>query len=229
MTRKEQLEKQLRELKEKRKKYQMMAENADVYQHSTKILLNSAYGAFGSAFYPLYDIDIAESTTIGGKTATQEMVRYVNKYMNNLQGTENEEFIVAGDTDSVDGSSVVTIDGKTAEDLFNLYKNKVMITVLASHKSLEYWPEVIDFIEHEKNTNEKINEFTYSLNGKSKIKNIQRHKVNKAKYKISIDEREVIMTGDHSIMVYRDGQVIECKPSEIKQTDYLLKRKDEYK
>ena len=24
-----------------------------------------------------------------------------------------------------------------------------MITVLASHKSLEYWPEVIDFVEHE--------------------------------------------------------------------------------
>lgn len=229
MTRKEQLEQQLKQLKEKRAYYEMMAENADVYQHSTKILLNSAYGAFGSVFYPLYDIDIAESTTIGGKTATQEMVHYVNEYMNKLQHTENEEFIVAGDTDSVDGSSVVTIDGKTVEKLFNEYKNKVMITVLASHKSLEYWPEVIDFVEHEKNTNEKINEYTYSLNGKSRIKNIQRHKVNKSKYKITIDEKEVIMTGDHSVMIYRDGQIMECKPSEIKTTDYLLKRKNENK
>lgn len=33
------------------------------------------------------------------------------------------------------------------------------------------------------------------------------------------------MTGDHSIMIYRDGQIIECKPGEIKETDYLLKRK----
>lgn len=229
MTRKEQLEQQLKQLKEKRAYYEMMAENADVYQHSTKILLNSAYGAFGSVFYPLYDIDIAESTTIGGKTATQEMVRYVNEYMNNLQGTQNEEFIVAGDTDSVDGTSVVTIDGKTVEELFNEYKDKIIVTVLASNKSMEYWPEVIDFLEQEKITNDSFKEYTYSLNGKTRIKNIQRHRVNKSKYKITIDNNEVIMTGDHSVMIYRDGQIIECKPSEIKSTDYLLNRKNENK
>ena len=30
------------------------------------------------------------------------------------------------------------------------------------------------------------------------------------------------ITEDHSIMIYRDGQVIECKPNEIKNSDYLI-------
>lgn len=227
---KEKLKKQLEELKEKRKQYQLLAENADVYQHSIKILLNSAYGVFGSIYYPLYDIDIAESTTIGGKTATQEMVRYVNQYMNNLQNTDNEEFIIAGDTDSVSKDSIVTCDGKTAEELFNKYKDKIIINVLASNKDLNYWPEVIDFIEHEKTMNEQFNEYTYTLNGKSRIKNIQRHKVNKPQFKITIDDEiELKLTGDHSVMVCRNNKIIECKPSEILPSDYLLIKRKEFK
>jgi hypothetical protein len=109
---KELLKKQLEELKKKKEEYELKADNYNVMQLAYKTLLNSSYGAFGSIYYPLYDIDIAESTTIGGKTATKEMVRYVNNYMNNLQHTANEEFVIAGDTDSVFSDALIFANDK---------------------------------------------------------------------------------------------------------------------
>lgn len=64
------------------------------------------------------------------------MLRYVNQYMNKLQNTENEEFIVVGDTDYVHKDSIIIYDEKTAEELFNKYKDKITITVIASNKDL---------------------------------------------------------------------------------------------
>ena len=64
-----------------------------------------------------------------------------------------------------------------------------------------------------------------TLNGKTKIKSISRHKVNKDKWKISIDDKDVEITSDHSIMIYRDGKIIECRAEDIRDTDMLLKRK----
>ena len=223
METKEKLEEQLALLKEKRKEYEIKAENCDVLQIALKLVLNSAYGAFGSVYYPLYDIDIAESTTIGGKTATLEMVKYVNQYMNKLQGTENEEFIVAGDTDSVFSSAKVSIDGKTIKELYDKYNLIIKHKIIRKNDiNPNYWTEIIDLEEYCKNNKIENTEYTYSLNGKTKIKNITRHKVNKEKYKITIDNNILEITGDHSIMIYRDGKVIECKPGEIKNTDYLL-------
>jgi intein/homing endonuclease len=64
---------------------------------------------------------------------------------------------------------------------------------------------------------------TRSINGLTNIKNVSRHKVSKHQYKISIENKDSLkITEDHSIMVYRDGEVIECKPNEIKNTDYLI-------
>ena len=56
--------------------------------------------------------------------------------MHKLQNTENEKFIVAGDNDYVHKDSLIIYDGKTAEELFNKYKDKITITVIASNKDL---------------------------------------------------------------------------------------------
>ena len=41
-------------------------------------------------------------------------------------------------------------------------------------------------------------------------------------YKITIDDKEVICTEDHSIMVKRDNKILSIKPNEIQKTDSLL-------
>jgi intein/homing endonuclease len=60
------------------------------------------------------------------------------------------------------------------------------------------------------------------------INYIYRHKVSKEKWKIT-DEfgHEVFVTGDHSIMVERNGALLEVKPSEINfETDFLITIKE---
>jgi len=212
MKNKEVLLKQLEELKKKKAEYELKADNYNIMQLAYKMLLNSSYGAFGSVYYPLYDIDIAESTTIGGKTATKEMVRYVNNYMNKLQETANEEFIVAGDTDSVDCNALIYINGKKEriEDVYDKINLNCDSVKLLNGTELLF---------------PKNNIKTLSLNGETKIENISRHKVSKGKWKISIDNDEIIFTEDHSVMVYRNGEIIECKPKDILNTDFLLKKK----
>ena len=68
-----------------------------------------------------------------------------------------------------------------------------------------------------------------SINGLTNIKNISRHKVTKDRWKISVKDKVIQTTGDHSIMVYRDGNVVEVRPEDIRQTDYLIVKKDNSK
>jgi hypothetical protein len=61
------------------------------------------------------------------------------------------------------------------------------------------------------------------------VKRIIRHKVSKAKWKLKTKlGKEVIVTNDHSMIVFRDGDQIEVKPSEILKTDKILIIKGDY-
>ena len=68
------------------------------------------------------------------------------------------------------------------------------------------------------------NYLTDSISGdKTLIKNISRHKVTKDKWEITVPGfNTLLLTADHSIIVYRDGKLIECKPYEILESDYLV-------
>ena len=127
---KEELINKINELKKEKDKLKELANVQDLRQHAFKIFLNSSYGALGSAFYPCFDLDNAEAVTLSGQSITREMVRYTNEYLNNLAGSENEEFVVAGDTDSVSGTSLITINGIkfTIEEIFNLFPVKNFTT-----------------------------------------------------------------------------------------------------
>lgn len=65
-----------------------------------------------------------------------------------------------------------------------------------------------------------------SINGLTNIKNISRHKVTKDKWKVSVGDKTIYTTCDHSIMVYRNGNVIEVRPEDIKESDCLIVKKD---
>ena len=56
------------------------------------------------------------------------------------------------------------------------------------------------------------------------IKYIMRHKVSKAKFKITSESgKEIIVTGDHSCMVYRNGKQLTIKAKDINpETDKLV-------
>jgi hypothetical protein len=66
-----------------------------------KIALNSAYGAIGNQYFRFYDIRIAEAVTYSGQLSIRWIEIALNKYLNELMKTEDVDYILASDTDSV--------------------------------------------------------------------------------------------------------------------------------
>ena len=70
-------------------------------QMAIKILLNSLYGALGNKYFRYFDLRVAEGITLTGQTVIRWAERSVNEFMNKIVGTENEDYVIAIDTDSV--------------------------------------------------------------------------------------------------------------------------------
>ena len=70
-------------------------------QMARKISLNSAYGAIGNQYFRYYDLAIAEGITKAGQLSIRWIEKDINKYLNKLLGTINEDFVIASDTDSI--------------------------------------------------------------------------------------------------------------------------------
>ena len=70
-------------------------------QMALKIALNSAYGAIGNQYFRFYDIRIAEAVTYSGQLSIRWIEIALNKYLNELLKTEDIDYILASDTDSV--------------------------------------------------------------------------------------------------------------------------------
>ena len=73
----------------------------DNMQMAKKIQLNSAYGALGNEFFRWFDIKYAESITLSGQLSIRWMEKHINEYLNKLLETEDLDYVVAVDTDSM--------------------------------------------------------------------------------------------------------------------------------
>jgi len=76
-------------------------------QMAKKISLNSAYGAIGNVWFRYYELLLAEAITTSGQLSIRWIERSLNKYLNNLLGTDKHDYVLASDTDSV----YITFDG----------------------------------------------------------------------------------------------------------------------
>ncbi len=70
-------------------------------QMAKKISLNSAYGAIGNQYFRYFDVKQAEAITLGGQLSIRWVERDVNKFMNKILNTNNVNYVVASDTDSI--------------------------------------------------------------------------------------------------------------------------------
>ena len=70
-------------------------------QLAKKIQLNSAYGALSNAFFRWFDNRLAESITKAGQFSIRWMERKINQYLNKILNTENVDYVLAIDTDSM--------------------------------------------------------------------------------------------------------------------------------
>jgi len=73
----------------------------DNMQMARKIQLNSAYGALGNQYFRFFDVRCAEAITTGGQLSTRWVERDVNEYLNRILKTEDKDYVIASDTDSI--------------------------------------------------------------------------------------------------------------------------------
>jgi len=71
------------------------------HQMNLKIALNSAYGALGNQWFRFYDVRNAEAVSVAGQLAIRWAENAVNKFLNKVLETENEDYVLASDTDSL--------------------------------------------------------------------------------------------------------------------------------
>ena len=70
-------------------------------QLAKKVTLNSAYGAIGNPYFRWYDIRIAEAITMSGQIAIRWIEHKLNDLLNEVLKTENVDYVIASDTDSI--------------------------------------------------------------------------------------------------------------------------------
>ena len=73
----------------------------DNLQLAKKVSLNSAYGALGSQYFRFYDLRMALGVTTAGQLSIRWIEAKINQWMNKILGTENEDYVIASDTDSI--------------------------------------------------------------------------------------------------------------------------------
>lgn len=72
----------------------------NVFQEAIKILMNSLYGSMCNEYFRYNNIDIAEAITQTGQTVVQTAENALNKYVNDILGSDKIDYTVFSDTDS---------------------------------------------------------------------------------------------------------------------------------
>jgi len=70
-------------------------------QMAKKISLNSAYGAIGNQYFRYYKLANAEAITLSGQVSIRWIENKMNGYINKILGTEEVDYVIASDTDSI--------------------------------------------------------------------------------------------------------------------------------
>ena len=110
-------------------------------QMAKKISLNSAYGAIGNQYFRYYKLENAEAITLSGQVSIRWIENKMNGYLNNLLSTEDVDYVIASDTDSIylnlgplvdkffasksgDKAAIVSILDQICEDKFEPFIEK---------------------------------------------------------------------------------------------------------
>ncbi|CAB4162468.1 PolB DNA polymerase elongation subunit (family B) [uncultured Caudovirales phage] len=70
-------------------------------QMAKKIQLNSAYGALANIWFRWFNFNHAEAITTSGQLSIRWIEKKINEYMNKMLKTDNMDYVIASDTDSI--------------------------------------------------------------------------------------------------------------------------------
>lgn len=210
------------------------------FEQAMKLLGNSIYGGSSHVAFYWFNLDMANDITGEARNLIHKMESHIPKFLNEewgkltdvhnkmnikinqsrlndiLKNGGNLAEIIYGDTDSclsITNLKILDDDNKrviTIEDFYNENIGKDAGSTLAGHESVSTNSKVLNWSEEKG--------LYYG-----KIKRIIRHKVNKSKWKLKTKSgKEIIVTNDHSMIVFRNGKKLKIKPKDILKTDKIL-------
>ena len=230
----------LEELKKLREEVQELRDEYTLLELANKTLGNAAYGAAANQYFYFFNINLAGDITGECRELTQTMWKNLEEWFHEgiwerkdlwekfdfeLDESKHDWYrqqavSIYSDTDSCQNNSLLLIkDNKnienkiTIESLFNQSYDKFGLTDITQNNQ-----EIVQCDSKVLNWT-KENGLQYVP-----IKYIMRHKVSKAQFKIKTKSgKEIIVTGDHSCIVFRNGEQLIIKAKDInKDTDRIL-------
>ena len=230
----------LSELKQFKEEINNLRQEYSLLELAYKTLGNAAYGASANAWFYFYNVSLAGDITGECRNLTKTMWHNLEDFFHEkiwerkdlwekfdfeLDESKHDWYreqpvSIYSDTDSIEKKSLLLIkDNKniqnqiSIEDLYNNCLKKFgQFNITENNKEIvECDQQILNY------TND--NKIDYIP-----IKYIIRHKVSKPKFKIKTKSgKEIIVTGDHSCIVFRNGEKISIKAKDINQnTDKIL-------
>ena len=180
-----------------------------------------------SEYFHYFDLDNAAEITLGGRTAIQyiancintyfseDFIKHAHKYYPNHRltpGCVEKKIVAVIDTDSCHGFTYINTNmGKiTIENLYNQYARNI---AEVSKDNFSAQLQGLESLSYSKDTH------------RAEYKNIlgiKKHLVKKRMYKITHKENSVVVTEDHSVIVMRNGSVIDISAKDIVKGDRII-------
>jgi len=207
-------------------------------EQAYKLIGNSMYGGSSHVAFFWFNMALANDITGEARNIIHKMESHIPEYLKKawpsmrefhkkhnieldekfvesvLNGDKSFVSIAYGDTDSCAKDTIIKIENNgiieslTIEDLYNRYINNDAGVTMMGHESVSCDCKILNW----------DNKLYFGT-----PKRIIRHKVTKPKWRLKTkDGKEIFVTNDHSMIVFRDGKKIEVKPKDILKTDKIL-------
>ena len=178
----------------------------------SKTLINALYGALANKYFPLFNDEMAAAITGNGRYFIRKLANYIEDELQRLLPCE-EKYIVYGDTDSVLGSTIIRTN-KGEIPIESIYDSSDgFIEIRGEDNFIKHLPRGLTSASVDSDKQLQYNNINY----------IMKHKVKKRMFRVTCNGDEVTITEDHSLMVIRDGVLVETKPTDLKGSDKLVK------
>lgn len=179
-------------------------------QLAAKIRLNSLYGALLNNVCRFYDERIGQSTTLSGRSIVKHMNAKNNEIITGIYDYKGDALIYSDTDSNPHDTTIYTSSGRmTIEALFELCAEKWK----RGDKEYSCDPSISVLSYDPKSDKGLLKKFNY----------VYRHKVKKPRWRVTDSfGNQVEMTGDHSMMIERDGQLLAMKPRELLEGDIII-------
>lgn len=198
-------------------------------EQAIKIFINSIYGATASPYFVGYNVRVAEAITLQGQEVRDYAGKIFNRYFMEFWHRDKElhekigitraervtqEVSIYGDTDTIFAESIInTRNGDyTIADVYKKELIKSSFVEVSPHGHEVIEPTNLEIL------NFKDNEIKFS-----RVKRLIRHRSSKEKWHIKTKSgKEIFVTNDHSMIVFRNGIKLKTKAKDILKTDKIL-------